>query len=108
MNQKILLFTGLLLTIPFIASAQGAYIDHAYSVQCEALDETNCIVKSNRNIKSVRVEFSSQEENSSSDFMKKELQGCPPEVSVNFNSPPEAKFFIEACDGSNGIKIISL
>lgn len=106
MNQKILLFAGMILAIPFIASAKGTYIDHVYSVQCETPDETVCTVKSNKNIKSVRVEFSSQEDKDSNWFMKKEFQDCPTEVSVHFTSPPEAKFFIEACDGSSGVKVL--
>ena len=106
MNTKILFFAGLFLVLPFIANAKGAYIDHNYSVQCETLDETECRVKSNKAIKSVRVEFLSGEDNDQSGFMKKEFKGCPTEVSVNFDALPEAKFFIETCDGSSGIKVI--
>lgn len=107
MNKKILLLAGLLVAIPFIASAKGTYTDHDYTVECEALDKTECIVKSNRSIKSVRVEFSSQEESNSGGFIKKEFQGCPKEVSMNFNSPPEAKFFIQTCDGSSGVRVLN-
>ena len=106
MNLRILLFAGLLLALPFIASAEGAYIDHEYNVQCETLDGTECKVKSNKAIKSVRVEFLSREENSRSDFVKKEFEGCPTEVSLNFDAPPEAKFFIHTCDGSSGVKVM--
>ncbi|MCI5149640.1 MAG: hypothetical protein D3916_09680 [Candidatus Electrothrix sp. MAN1_4] len=106
MNQKILFFAGILWAIPFVASAKGTYIDHVYSVKCEVLNETECIVKSNKRIKSVRVEFFSQEDKNSNGFMKKKFQDCPTEVSVHFTSPPGAKFFIEACDGSNGIKVL--
>ena len=106
MNLKILLFAGMLLVLPFIAIAEGAYIDHDYSVQCETLGETECRVKSNKAIKSVRVEFLSRKDNGQSGFVKKEFKGCPTEVSVNFTAPPEAKFFIETCDGSSGIKVL--
>ena len=106
MNSKILLFTGLLLALPFIANAKDAYIDHDYSVQCETPDETVCKVKSNKAIKSVRVEFLSREDNGQNGFVTKEFEDCPTEVSVNFDAPPEAKFFIQTCDGSSGVKVI--
>ena len=107
MNQQILLFASLLLAIPFVPNAQGAYNDHEYSVQCdEVLDETECIVKSNKAIKFVRVEPLSQEDKRLSGITKKEFLDCPTEVTLKFKSPPEAKFFIVTCDGSSGVKVI--
>ena len=106
MNTKILLFAGLLLALPFIANAKGAYTDHEYSVQCETLDETVCKVTSNKAIKAVRVEFLSREDNGQNGFVKKEFEDCPTEVSINFDAPPKAKFFIQTCDGSSGVKVI--
>ena len=108
MNIRILFFAGLLLALPFTVSAKKPFIDHEYSVQCETRDDTECKVKSNKAIKSVRVEFLSREDNSQSGSLKKEFEGCPTEVSVNFDAPPTAKFFIETCDGSSGVKVIGL
>ncbi|WPD23332.1 MAG: hypothetical protein SD837_01965 [Candidatus Electrothrix scaldis] len=108
MNLRILLFGGLLLALPCIASAKSGYVDHDYSVECETHDETECTVKSNKTIKSVRVEFLSHKAHSQSGFVKKEFEGCPTEVSIDFDASPKAKFFIQTCDGSSGVKVIGL
>ncbi|WPD24023.1 MAG: hypothetical protein SD837_05545 [Candidatus Electrothrix scaldis] len=108
MNTKILFFSGLILALPFVANAKGAYTDHNYSVQCETQGKTECRVQSNKAIKSVRVEFVSHRDKGQSGFIKKDFKDCPTEVSVNFNAPPAAKFFIQTCDGSSGVKVIGL
>ena len=108
MNIKILFFSGLIFALPFVANAKDGFIDHNYSVQCETRGETECKVQSNKAIKSVRVEFVSHEEKGQSGFVRKDFKGCPTEVSVNFNAPPAAKFFIQTCNGSSGVKVIDL
>ena len=108
MNVRILFFAGLLLALPCTANAKKAYIDHEYSVQCETLDKTVCTVRSNRAIKSVRVEFLSHEVRNWGALVKKEFEDCPTEVSVAFAARPKAKFFIQTCDGSSGVRIIEL
>ena len=114
MNIKILLFGGLFLALPCMASAKSGFVDHKYSVACETHDETECTVKSNKTIKSVRVEFLSRKDHSRSGFIKKEFEGCPKEVSIDLAVPPEvsahpeAKFFIQTCGGGSGVKVIGL
>ncbi|XCN73493.1 MAG: hypothetical protein Q3M24_01710 [Candidatus Electrothrix aestuarii] len=108
MTLRILLLGGLLLALPCLANAKSVFIDHDYSVDCETLNTTECTVKSNKAIKSVRVELLSRQGHNRSGFVKKEYEGCPTEVSVGFDASPKAKLFIQTCDGSSGVKVIGL
>lgn len=103
MNLKISLFVGLLLVIPSIVSAAKVY-----TIQCEVRSETICTVQSDRNVRSVRVEIDPGENNSSPDLVSKDFRHCPTKVAVSLDSvlASGARFFVETCDGSNGIETI--
>ncbi|XOF32608.1 MAG: hypothetical protein ACL93V_11295 [Candidatus Electrothrix sp. YB6] len=102
MNQKASLFIGLLLAIPSIVNA-----NEAYTIQCETMPETECTVTSANHIRSVRVEIYPGGNNSPTALVDREFRNCPTEVSVSLDSmAPGVKFFVETCDGSNGIKTI--
>ncbi|MCI5130502.1 MAG: hypothetical protein D3904_03020 [Candidatus Electrothrix sp. EH2] len=103
MNLKIAFFAALLLAIPSLGSATKLY-----TIQCEVRSETVCTVKSEKNVRSVRVEIAPEKSNSSPYLVSRDFRHCPPEAAVSLNtvSPSGAKFFVETCDGSNSIETI--
>ncbi|WP_446010080.1 hypothetical protein [Candidatus Electrothrix sp.] len=102
MNSNISFFIGILLALPTIVNA-----NENSTIHCDVSLENKCIVKSARSIRAIRVEIYRSGDNNSTEFVKKEFQDCPKEVSIVFDSlQTGSKMFIDTCDGSSFLETI--